>query len=107
MGILCQNNPLPNTFAMRIIRLYQPDISNVPDIIALNESAAHHAAVVLRLKPGSHITLFNGNNEEFDGTIETITKKQVTVKIQTKRVVDRESPCQIHLGQAIIKGDRM
>lgn len=92
---------------MRIIRLFQPGTYQVPETITLNEKAAHHATVVLRLKSGSHITLFNGKNEEFDGTIVTINKKKVLVSLTKQRHVDRESPCKIHLGQAIIKGDRM
>jgi 16S rRNA (uracil1498-N3)-methyltransferase len=92
---------------MRTIRLFHPGIYQVPETISLNENAAHHAAVVLRLKPGDNITLFNGNNEEFDATIVAINKKSVQVSLSAKRPVDRESPCKIHLGQAIIKGDRM
>lgn len=92
---------------MRTIRLYQPGDYQVPDIVQLNENAAHHAIVVLRLKPGSHVTLFNGFNEEFDGTIVEINKKGVKVGLIGQNKINRESPCLIHLGQAIIKGDRM
>jgi len=92
---------------MRIIRLFQPGTYQASETICLNDNAAHHAAVVLRLKPGNHITLFNGNNEEFDGTITDIDKKRVQVSVLNRRVVNRESPCKIHLGQAIVKSDRM
>ncbi len=92
---------------MRVIRLFHPGTYQVPETIYLNENAAHHATVVLRLKPGCNITLFNGNNEEFDATIMTIDKKKVQVSLNKQRTVNRESPFKIHLGQSIIKGDRM
>jgi 16S rRNA (uracil1498-N3)-methyltransferase len=89
-----------------MIRLYQKDTIQIGQTINLSEGAAHHIHV-LRLEPGSRIILFCGNGFEFEGVIQSITKREVLVHILKEQAVSRESPQDIHLVQAISKGDRM
>ena len=92
---------------MREIRIYQPGDYHRGQLLELSSDAGQHVAVVLRMQPGEKLTLFCGDNREFAATIETIKKKQVTVRVGLITEKSRESPLNIHLAQAISKGDRM
>lgn len=92
---------------MRNIRIYQPGDYRPGDSVALHEDAGQHLGVVLRKQAGDAITLFRGDNREFPARITSVHKKKVSVIIEAEQTVDRESPCTIHLAQAISKGDRM
>ena len=75
--------------------------------IFLDEAAAHHAARVLRLKEGDAVTLFNGKGGEYPARITGIVKTKVTVLTGEWQNIERESPLQILLAQAISSADKM
>ncbi|KGP63985.1 16S rRNA methyltransferase [Legionella norrlandica] len=92
---------------MREIRIYQSGEYQTGQFLELSPEAGQHVAVVLRMKPGDQITLFNGDNYEFKATIESVRKKQVLVSIGSAAQISRESPLSVHLAQAVSKGERM
>jgi len=92
---------------MRTVRIYQEGNYVEGQDITLSMEASQHIAVVLRMDVGASLTLFNGTNLEFQATIVALQKKKVRVMIVQINEVSRESPLQIHLGQAMSKGDRM
>ncbi|QBR85127.1 16S rRNA (uracil(1498)-N(3))-methyltransferase [Legionella israelensis] len=92
---------------MKNIRIYQAGDYQPGSLIQLTESAGQHVGVVLRMLPGEKITLFSGNNLEFDAVISAVHKKKVSVEILSVAEVNRESPLAIHLAQAMSKGERM
>jgi 16S rRNA (uracil1498-N3)-methyltransferase len=92
---------------MRNTRIYQPGTYGVDEHITLQDNASNHISRVLRMQPGAALTLFCGDNREFQTTITAIKKHQVTVCINSIHHVNRESPCVIHLAQGIAKGERM
>ena len=92
---------------MRTIRIYQAGPYENNDTIELAPAAGLHVGVVLRMQPGEQLTLFSGDNREFSATIVSVYKKKVTVRIDTVRSANRESPRAIHLLQGISKGERM
>jgi 16S rRNA (uracil1498-N3)-methyltransferase len=92
---------------MRTIRIYQPGVYRVGDTQDLSQEAGLHVGVVLRMQPGDSLTLFCGDNREWDAQIIAVHKKKVTISIRSERVVNRESPLTIHLAQAISKSERM
>lgn len=92
---------------MREIRIYQPGEYGLNDTVELSPEAGQHVGVVLRMQPGARLTLFCGNNREFEAAISSVHKKKVSVKISGVKEISRESPRKIHLAQAISKGDRM
>ncbi len=69
--------------------------------------AAHHAARVLRLRVGDSVTVFNGRGGEYAAVIGKIVRDQVTVEIESHIAVERESPLNVTLVQAVSSGDRM
>lgn len=92
---------------MRIVRIYQPGQYTIGDTIELCAAAGQHVGVVLRMQPDELLTLFCGDNREFQATIVSVHKKKVIVIIQAEHHLSRESPRSIHLAQAISKGERM
>lgn len=92
---------------MREIRIYQAGSFSTGQILELTPDAGQHVGVVLRMQPGDKITLFCGDNREFDACLVAVHKKKVTVRIDAERESSRESSRVIHLAQAISKGERM
>jgi len=93
---------------MRNPRIYQPFELDEGNTIELDADAFGHVIRVLRMSAGDEITLFNGrSNNEYAATLENVTKKSASAKIKSVSSVDNESPLNIHLGQAISRGDRM
>lgn len=92
---------------MREIRIYQPGPYKIGDVIDLSDQAAQHVGLVLRMRAGEALILFSGDNREFEARIRELHKKRVSVEILSMREKNRESPCAIHLAQAVSKGDRM
>ncbi len=92
---------------MREIRIYQPGDYQSGQTLELSPEAGQHVAVVLRMQPGESLTLFCGDDREFETIIETVKKKQVVVRVRAVVEKSRESSLMIHLAQAISKGERM
>ncbi|KZN33058.1 16S rRNA (uracil(1498)-N(3))-methyltransferase [Pseudoalteromonas luteoviolacea] len=92
---------------MRIPHIYQPSDLSINQSTDLSEDAAGHIARVLRMGAGEQVSLFNGQGGEYLATIESVSKKSVTV-VPTE-FIDKcaESPLKVHLGQGISRGDKM
>ena len=67
---------------------------------------AHHLRTVLRLKPGDPITFFDGTGARYQARIERILKDQVTATI-IEHSLDPPPKVSLHLGQALLKGQKM
>ncbi|HVK56125.1 MAG TPA: 16S rRNA (uracil(1498)-N(3))-methyltransferase [Burkholderiales bacterium] len=75
--------------------------------LELPPSAGHHAARVLRLKPGDQIVLFDGLGGEYEASIHHINKSGVLVDVGKFHSTDRESELKICLAQGLASGDKM
>ncbi len=91
---------------MRTPRVFHPG-TLAAGIITLSADAAQHVATVLRLRDGAPLILFNGEGQVYSAKLLTSNKKSVTVQLLEPLTENNESPLQLHLGLAIIKGDRM
>jgi len=92
---------------VRTIRIYQKSDFQPGTELELSEQAAHHVGTVLRLREGHALQLFNGNNQQCTAVIRSIHKKQIIVSIESAEDYSCESPLDLHLGQALAKGERM
>ena len=92
---------------MRTPRIYTPQALAANHTLPLDNDAANHVGRVLRMQAGQALQLFNGDGNNYAATITEVSKKQVTVKIIDAQTNPVESPLNIHLGQAISRGDRM
>jgi 16S rRNA (uracil1498-N3)-methyltransferase len=90
-----------------LTRLYFPGGIAAHGECRLPPAAAHHVQHVLRLDAGAELTLFDGTGGEYDAVIVRVAKAGVTVRVSARRDVDRESPLDVVLAQAISAGERM
>jgi 16S rRNA (uracil1498-N3)-methyltransferase len=88
-------------------RFYTPDKLTLGAIVNLPESAATHAARVLRLVEGDNAILFNGDGFDYACTLTAVKKSAVMAKVTASKAVENESPLNITLLQGISSGDRM
>lgn len=92
---------------MKIIRIYSQGTIKIGENFLLDEGAKKHVGIVLRMKQGENITIFQGNGKEYDAVIDNISKKEISVNILSEKIINNDSPINITLAQAISKGDRM
>ena len=88
-------------------RIYSAMPLRAEQRLSLDESARRHVGQVLRLKPGTPLTLFDGHGGQFPATIETIERRNIVVNIGKHDPIEQESPLITHLFQGISKGERM
>jgi len=81
--------------------------AHVGATIALPEAAAHHAVRVLRLSAHDALTLFDGRGGEYAATIAAIDRRATTVRLDAFDPVERESPLDVTLVQAVAANDAM
>ena len=75
--------------------------------LALPPTEAHHAAHVLRLRPGDAVEMFDGRGRTADGLIDEVRRDGVTVRVEA--VHPRAAPAApaIRLAFAVPKGKRL
>lgn len=78
----------------------------VQDRYELPQEAARHVQV-LRLQPGSKITLFNGEGGEFEAIVVEMTRKDVFAQIIKFLPIERESRLSVHLAIGMPANERM
>ena len=74
--------------------------------IELPDGAARHVQV-LRLQPGDALTLFDGRGGEWQARITGVRGKAVEATVGAHLAVERESPLQVTLLQALARGEKM
>jgi 16S rRNA (uracil1498-N3)-methyltransferase len=88
-------------------RFYCPPPLPLSGSFDLPPEAAHHAARVLRLREGDAVQIFDGIGNECHGVIAKLGGKHVVVGDITARNIDRESPLQMLLAQALSSSEKM
>jgi 16S rRNA (uracil1498-N3)-methyltransferase len=74
--------------------------------IALDERAARHVQV-LRLQPGTALTVFNGHGGEWSASVTRMGRSDVHVQLQSHSAVEREAACAVHLCVGMPTNERM
>ena len=99
--------PLDNSNAMRIPRLYVPEAGKCGDVITITGQSAHHVTQVLRMRPGAAIRLFNGNGSEWEAAL--LEGSRSVIRLEIGDVVESvdEPSLSITLAQGIARNDRM
>ena len=92
---------------MSVSRIYVEMELREGELFTLPPNAYQHLVVVLRRIPGDKVVLFNGSGGEYEVTIESVAKRHVSVRVNAFRAVNRESPLQVTLAQAVSKAERM
>lgn len=92
---------------MRISRIYVDMPLQAGSELSLPADAAHHLAVVLRVKADQPVILLNNTGVEAQAFILRADKKQVQVRVESVAQVERESPLKLHLAIGVSRGERM
>ena len=87
-------------------RFYCPIPLAIGAELELPASAARHVQV-LRLQPGSEITLFNSDGGEVSATVQRMGRSDVVVRIDAHHAVEREPARAVHLAVGMPANDRM
>lgn len=92
----------------RLSRIYTHEMVKVGHTIRLDPVAAKHLMTVLRHQVGDRLIVFNGDGHEYHGLIVAATRADgVHIAIDDAEQRDVEAPLDIHLVQAIGRGERM
>lgn len=75
--------------------------------LALPDATATHLLRVLRLGEGDEVLLFNGKGHDYRARIRNVGKRSADVQIEARVEVQRESPLQVTLAQALARGEKM
>ncbi len=73
----------PQACATGKIRLYVSGGLSQGAPFSLGAEQSHYLSNVMRLKPGGRVLLFNGRDGEWSAAVETVSKRQVTVRPET------------------------
>ncbi|WP_119344593.1 16S rRNA (uracil(1498)-N(3))-methyltransferase [Facilibium subflavum] len=93
---------------MRISRLYCQSINTIDTEITLPGELSHYLIRVLRLKKGHNVIFFNNEDGlEYFAEIITADPKAAVIVAKTSQVKQNESNIDIHLFQALSKGDKL
>ena len=87
-------------------RFYAPLSSFAGASVRLDADEAHHLTRVLRLGSGARVFVFDGEGGEYECEVARVFKHEVELN-PLRRLDDAvESPLQLTLAQALIKGDK-
>jgi 16S rRNA (uracil1498-N3)-methyltransferase len=87
-------------------RFFAPPSSIFDSRIVLDAEESHHLARVLRLVPGAMVFAFDGNGAEYECEVARVHKDAAELNVIARLSNEVESPLQLTLGQALIKGDK-
>jgi len=88
-------------------RIYTPHPLSINATIELDDQAVTHLVRVLRMQDGDAFRLFNGDGNEYQATLQVLSKKSAQGTVTEVLRTDAPLPLTLHLGQVMSKGDRM
>jgi 16S rRNA (uracil1498-N3)-methyltransferase len=83
-------------------RFYNPDFHPQPGPLTLTDNEASHAVRVLRVQPGTEVTVLNGKGVRALARVRGVARKQVDLEVQTIEEAPRPK-LEITLLQALTK----
>ena len=90
-----------------MIRLFLSPENLSSDKITITGDQAKHLSVVLRVKPGDPVTIFDGQGHKYECNVLKCHKKEVIAEQISRTDYSVESPVSITLVQGIAKGEKM
>ncbi len=88
-------------------RIFLPPELLIPEQITITGDQARYLSLVLRVKPGDQLIVFDGSGFKYDCTILKSHKKEIVAEKIKKEPYSVESPISITLAQGIAKGEKM
>jgi len=84
-------------------RFFIEEIKEKDGICAIPEPEARHIIKVLRMRQGDRLILMDSKGERFEASIESLSRRKLTVKLIKKLPTPPDSPVSIDICQAVIK----
>lgn len=81
------------------------ELSEEP-FVTLSGEEAHHLLHVMRARTGDSVLLFDGLGAEWETTVQSTGKKELTLQLLQRNAISRESTCYLALAVALPKGER-
>ncbi|RFC32803.1 MAG: 16S rRNA (uracil1498-N3)-methyltransferase [Candidatus Nitrotoga sp. SPKER] len=107
MVVILSCRPFISDRSMTTPRFYCPPPLHADTKFELPQAAAHHASRVLRLRVNDEVLIFDGIGNELHGYICEIEGKKVVLEKLQVCTVNRESPLNIVLAQALCSSEKM
>lgn len=92
---------------MRTPRFYEPQVLTQGQELNLSDTVTQHVSRALRMRPGDHLILFNGDGCEYFAELTEVAKRTARVQITGIEATHRQSPLRVTLGQSVSRGERM
>ncbi len=92
---------------MFIARIFLDQPLNETQVISLTADHYHYLVHVIRVQVGDPLKLWNGQGGEYESQVVDITKKAISIRLDTFSPVDRESPCHIELVVPLLSSEKM
>lgn len=96
-----------HTVSMRIPRVYTDQPLAESMTVTLDPRAGRHLGRVLRARRGDPVVLFNGDGNDYAGSVVETGRDAVSVRLEARRALDNETPLRVTLAQGIARGERM
>ena len=90
---------------MRDFRLFSSHPLAIGDVLPLDEAAHRHVGKVLRLRVGAPLVLFNGDGFDYTAELVACDRRASQVRIVAREAVGNESPLNLTLFAALLKGE--
>lgn len=87
-------------------RFFVPGLGNSGDAAPLPPDEAQHLLRVLRLGVGAPLRVFDGHGHEFDAVVESLTRRDVIVRLGSPASPAPEAGVRVTVAQALLKGDK-
>ena len=94
-------------YFMREFRLFSSQPLTVGEVVTLDASAHRHVGTVLRLRVGASLVLFNGDGFDYAAELVACDRRTSQVRILAREAVGNESPLDLVLFAALLKGEAM
>ncbi len=87
-------------------RFYTPQILSPGSELALDAASARHVQV-LRMQPGTVLTLFNGQGGEYAAEVTHMGRSEVRVRLLVHHATEREAGRAVHIAIGMPANERM
>jgi len=94
------------TASVSLPRFHVPG-STAGALVELPIHAAHHAREVLRLRAGAAVRVFDGEGNEFEGMLDSVSRQHVAARLAGAVAARAEPPLRLCLALSPLKGDGM
>jgi 16S rRNA (uracil1498-N3)-methyltransferase len=88
------------------VRYFVPQFPASGGHVTLPDAESHHASTVMRVRQGDLVTLFDGDGNESNATVVSVSRKAVICDADAKTYLPRRNPSVIEIAVAMPKGDR-